>query len=140
MIIAIDTNVLLPLFSAKSHHPEIARALLNGQLTWVVSQSIMSEYEEVVTERCGAHRWGQIERFLSLLSAAHDNVVWANPAFQFHVIADDLDDNKFTDSAITVNADYVISHDCHLDALANAGYKPQPITPEEFIRRHLSSP
>lgn len=138
MIIVIDTNVLLPLFSAKAQHPEIAKALLNGQLKWAVSQSIMSEYEEIVTERSGAQRWQQIQRVLALLRAAHENVTWENPAFQFHVIVDDPDDNKFTDCAITADADYVITCDHHFDALANAGYKPQPITPEEFIRRHLS--
>lgn len=138
MIIVIDTNVLLPLFSAKAKLPEIAKALLNGQIKWAVSQSIMSEYEEIVTERSGIHRWEQVQRFLSLLSAVHDNVVWTAPAFQFHIVAGDPDDNKFTDCAITADADYVITSDHHFDALANAGYKPQPITPEEFIRRHLS--
>lgn len=138
MIIVIDTNVLLPLFSAKAKLPEIARALLNGQIKWAVSQSIISEYEEIVTDRSGNQRWAQVQRFLSLLSAVHDNVVWTAPAFQFHIVAGDPDDNKFTDCAITADADYVITSDHHLDALANAGYKPQPITPEEFIRRHLS--
>lgn len=56
MIIVIDTNVLLSLFSAKAKLPEIAKALLNGQIKWAVSQSIMSEYEEIVTERSGIHR------------------------------------------------------------------------------------
>lgn len=65
-------------------------------------------------------------------------MVWTAPAFQFHIVAGDPDDNKFTDCAITAAADYVITSDHHFDALANAGYKPQPITSEEFVRRHLS--
>ena len=42
------------------------------------------------------------------------------------------------DCAITVGADYLITEDHHFDPLADAGYKPQPINPDEFIRRHLS--
>ena len=49
------------------------------------------------------------------------------------MINNDPDDNKFTDCAITVHADYVITEDKHFAPLANAGYKPQPITPEAFI-------
>jgi hypothetical protein len=32
-----------------------------------------------------------------------------------------------------------IREDSHFDALKSAGYKPQPITPDEFIRLHLSA-
>ena len=53
-------------------------------------------------------------------------------------VAADPDDNRFTDCAITANADYVITGDSHFDPLAGSDYKPQPITPEEFVRRHLT--
>ncbi len=65
-------------------------------------------------------------------------VVFVNPHYQFQIIADDPDDNKFTDCAIAAHADYIITEDKHFAPLANAGYKPQPITPLEFIRLHLS--
>lgn len=32
---------------------------------------------------------------------------------------------------------FVITQDRHFTTLANAGYKPQPISPEAFIRSHL---
>ena len=50
----------------------------------------------------------------------------------------DPDDNKFADCAIATHADYVITQDRHFSTMANAGYKPQPITPEEFIRSYLN--
>lgn len=49
---------------------------------------------------------------------------------------DDPDDNAFTDCAITAGADCIITDDAHFAPLANAGYKPQPITPAEFIERY----
>jgi len=54
-----------------------------------------------------------------------------------YCITADPDDNKSTDCAITVAADFVITEDAHFAALRNVGYKPHPITPEGFIRKHL---
>lgn len=53
------------------------------------------------------------------------------------IITADPDDNKFSDCAITAAADYVITEDAHFEAHRDAGYKPQTITPDEFIRKHL---
>jgi predicted nucleic acid-binding protein len=44
----------------------------------------------------------------------------------------------FTDCAVTAGADYVITDDQHFAALRNAGYKPQPITPGEFISKFVA--
>jgi len=44
--------------------------------------------------------------------------------------------NAFTDCAIAAHADYVITDDRHFAPLANAGYKPQPITPQAFIEQY----
>lgn len=51
------------------------------------------------------------------------------------MVGDDPEDNAFTDCAITIGADFVITEDKHFAPLANAGYKPQPIRPDEFIER-----
>jgi predicted nucleic acid-binding protein len=37
------------------------------------------------------------------------------------------------DCAIAANADFIITNDSDYAPLANAGYKPQPISPEEFM-------
>ena len=46
--------------------------------------------------------------------------------------------NKFADCAIAAEADFIITADSDFNAMRGSGYKPQPITPEEFIRLHLS--
>lgn len=48
-----------------------------------------------------------------------------------------VDDNKFVDCAIAAQADYIITADHHLAALNGSGYKPRPISPQEFIQAHL---
>ena len=136
--VVIDTNVLLPAFAAGSPHSAIIRALQAGRLRWAVSQPILCEYEEMTVARSGAQRWRQVLRVIQLLDLVHQSIIWTNPAYQFQVIPSDPDDNKFTDCAITAHADYVITSDRDFAPLANAGYKPQPISPEEFIRQHLT--
>lgn len=48
-------------------------------------------------------------------------------------------DDAFVDCAIVAEADLIITEDRHFETLRGSGYKPQPITPSEFIQRHLSS-
>ena len=74
---------------------------------------------------------------MNAVHALHGNVRNISPAFRFRLPHADPDDQKFTDCAIAAEADFVITSDRHFDALKGSGYKPQPITPEEFIQRHL---
>lgn len=104
-------------------------------MRWAVSPSVMEEYREIILHKCGAVAWRAMDALFGVLER-RSIVVFVNPHFQFQVIANDPDDNKFTDCAITAHADYVITSDKHFAPLANAGYKPQPITPEAFIERH----
>jgi len=76
-------------------------------------------------------------RLLDLIELTTGTLIRINPQYQFRVIGNDPDDNVFADCAITANADFVITEDRHFAPLANAGYKPQPITPQEFITKYL---
>ena len=137
-LVVIDTNVMLSAFAASSPTVPLFRALRTGRLRLAVSSSILLEYEEIAASRGGVALAARTMHLLSLVSAAYDTILVVNPSFQFHVITEDPDDNKFTDCAITADADFVITEDHHFAPLANAGYKPQSITPVEFIRRYLS--
>lgn len=138
MIVLIDTNVMLPLFSKKPQHAEIIQALIAGRIRLALSQSILSEYAEILIAKMGDARWARVLALLDLL-ARTGRLIAAEPSYEFHIITDDPDDNKFTDCAITAHADYIITEDKDFAALANAGYKPQPTTPQEFIQRHLKA-
>ena len=137
MRLCIDTNALVQLFGRNEIGRPIRDALLAGRLELAVSSDILLEYEEAITLLSGSARWQQIERFLTVLFHLHGNVLFLDPRFRFGVIAADPDDNKFCDCAIAAEADYIITSDHHFDALVSSGYKPRPITPQEFIRRHL---
>ncbi len=76
-------------------------------------------------------------QIITLVALRHGNIVFSSPSFRFHLIAADPDDDKFADCAIAAEADYLITEYRHFDVLKTAGYQPQPITPEESLRRHL---
>ncbi len=140
MIIVLDTNALIRLFGRASPLVSIQDALLRGKLHLAVSTPILLEYEEVTVRYAGVQRWQDVWAFFTLISRLHGSVHHIGPHYRFHTITGDPDDDAFADCAIVSGADHLITSDHHFDALLGSGYKPLPITPEEFIRRHLSNP
>ncbi|MFN0076107.1 MAG: putative toxin-antitoxin system toxin component, PIN family [Prosthecobacter sp.] len=135
MTVCVDTNVLLQARATSHPYGVILDAFIFGSMRWAVSPSVMEEYREIILQKCGTAAWRAMDALFEVLER-RSIVVIVNPHFQFQVIANDPDDNKFTDCAITTGADYVITSDRDFASLANAGYKPQPITPEAFIERY----
>jgi putative PIN family toxin of toxin-antitoxin system len=139
MTVCLDTSIFLQMFGRRQPFYRILRALLDGRIILAVSTEILLEYEEITVKLSGAERWRDMAAFLELLTQLHGNIRQMNPHYRFAVVAADPDDNKFCDCAIAAEADFVVTEDSHFDALKSAGYKPQPITPDEFIRHHLSA-
>ena len=137
MTVCLDTSVFLQIFGRRQPFRPILRALLDGRLTLAVSTEILLEYEEVTTRLSGADRWHDVAALLELLSQLHGNVRQVEPQFRFAVITTDVDDNKFCDCSIAAEADFVITEDNHFEVMKAAGYKPQPLRPDEFISRYL---
>ena len=138
MIVCLDTNtVVQALAEGHSYHP-ILDEWIAGNLTWAVSTSVLVEYEEVLTRMSGPSRWRKLARLMDLAELTSGNLLRVTPSFHFNIITTDPDDNIFTDCAITAGADYLVSEDQHFVLLKNAGYKPQPITPREFIAKFIS--
>ena len=135
MIVCLDTNVLIQ--ARASSHPfgVLLDGFMFGLMDWAVSNRILTEYEEIIAGKAGSAAWASVCRFLDLIDAS-GNLVSISPHFQFRIIGDDPDDNAFTDCAIAAHADYVITDDRHFAPLANAVYKPQPITPQAFIEQY----
>ena len=138
MLVVIDTHVLLRLFGRRGQHRELRDALLDGRVSCAVYTDVLLEYEELVVAKAGREAWENIRQLLRLLSIRYGTVVEVEPTYRFQVISVDPDDNKFTDCAIVANADFVITEDAHFAPLASTGYKPQVISPIEFIQRFLS--
>ena len=137
MIVVIDTNVVLSMFKRGHPNRPIFDAWAAGRLQWAISTETLLEYEE--TAACMTHPAyiALVFQTMDAVESVRQNIVRVSPSFRFHLIVADPDDNKFADCAIAAEADFVITEDHHFDALRGSGYKPQPVTPEAFVRLHL---
>jgi len=135
MTVCVDTNVLIQARSTNHPYGVILDGFMFGLMDLAVSNRVITEYQEIILGKAGVPAWKTLEAFIELIDQS-GNLRRVSPHFQFRVISSDPDDNAFTDCAIATHADYVITEDRDFAPLANAGYKPQPITPEEFIRRY----
>ena len=136
MIVCIDTNTVVQALATRHAFFPILDAWVEGRMTWAVSGGILLEYEEVITRLSGRERWWKLAKLMDLAELTAGNLLRVTPYYQFQIIHDDPDDNLFTDCAISVGADFIITEDKHFVSLAGAGYKPQPIGPQEFMARH----
>jgi len=139
MTVVLDSNTLVQMFGRRSRFAELHRALIDGRLRIAVSTAILLEYEEVICRYADRSRWQDVARLLDLLGKLHGSVQFISPSFHFRTIPNDEDDDAFADCAIAADADCIITSDRHFDALIGSGYKPRPVTPEEFIRRFLTA-
>ena len=136
MTVCVDTNTLIQLFGKRSRFRAIAVAVMDGRIEVAVSTPILLEYEEVAVAMYGPAFAREVVNFLEHASSA-GSVRQCDPRFHFRLIVADPDDDIFADCAIAAVADYIVTEDHHFGAIRNSGYQPQPITPEEFIRRFL---
>lgn len=115
MTVCLDTSVFLQIFGRKQPYHRLLRAILEGQMTLVVSTGILLEYEEMTVKIAGAERWREIAALLELVSRLHGNIQHVESQFRFGVIAADADDNKFCDCAIAAAADFLVTEDRHFN-------------------------
>ena len=138
MIVVMDTNTVLQAMARQNPLRPLIAAWLTGSLVWAVSTDILLEYEEIFTSRSGRTRWVEFAAMLDVMRELHPSKLpMISPAFRFQLISGDADDNKFADCAIAASADFILTEDHHFDVMRGSGYKPQPVTPTEFIRLHL---
>ena len=134
MTVVLDSNALVQMSGQASPHA----ALMEGRLVLAVSTPILLEYEEVIGRYAGRTRWEDVARMLALISLLHGTIREVAPSYRFRTITGDADDDAFADCAIVADADFIVTEDHHFDVMRGSGYKPQPVTPKEFIRLHLS--
>ncbi|MEZ4771920.1 MAG: putative toxin-antitoxin system toxin component, PIN family [Bacteroidia bacterium] len=107
--VILDTNVFLVSLAPGFRFYWVFESLLNNEYELFVSNEILSEYEEKITERFGLDYSDRKLDFLIFLP----NVYLVNPYFNWNLITQDPDDNKFVDCAVAANADFIVSHDKH---------------------------
>jgi len=108
-----DTNILLVSISGKSPYHWIFQSVLNHDFELAVTNDILSEYEEIISNKYSKSVAQNVVRTLLLLS----NVILTNIYFNWNLIKHDRDDDKFADCAIASNSDALITNDKHFNIL-----------------------
>lgn len=129
--VVLDTNVLLVALPTRSQYRPIFDHLLAGQFALVVSNEILTEYEEQIAIR---YDQATVKHLLALLGAL-PNILLIDPYFRWQLIASDHDDDKFVDAAIAANAAYIVTNDRHFDVLGAVAFpKVNTCTAQQFLQ------
>jgi len=129
MRVVIDTNCLLASIPPKSRHYWLYQAFKDEQFEWLISNEILSEYIEKLTDIYSENTAIVV---YSILSVA-PNVNFTEPFFKWQLVELDADDNKFADLTIAGNADYLVTNDKHFNPLKSLDFpKLNIVSIDEF--------
>ena len=127
--IVLDTNCLLMCVSAKSPFHRIWEDFIEGRVAWCISTEILAEYTEVLSRLTSP--W--FAEVIVNTIVNNETTIRVAPAYFFHLIQADPDDNKFVDCAICGNAEYIVSNDAHFKVLNDIEFpKVRVIRIEEY--------
>jgi uncharacterized protein len=111
--LVIDTNIFIAIIGKKSPFRWIFDCLIHGKIQLCVSNEILFEYREILTQKTNEEVAENVIEFLSISPFVEKTEIY----FKFNLIAADKDDNKFVDCAIAANAEYLVSNDKHFQVL-----------------------
>ena len=131
MNIVLDTNCLLMSLSRRSPYYPVWRDFVDGKYTLCISNEILAEYEEILTQKVGA------EIASNVISAILDlpNTKMIQVYYHLRLITADPDDDKFVDCAFKANARYIVTEDRHYDVLKQTPFPfIDVVSIDEFIK------
>jgi putative PIN family toxin of toxin-antitoxin system len=133
--LVLDTNIFLVSLAPNFKYHWIYESLVNNKFEMIVSNEILTEYQEQIVKRYGVKRTEASLDYLLLLP----NVVLKNPSFFWQLVEKDKDDNKFVDCFIAGQCDYIISNDRHIHQIKTNNF-PQisVLNYEEFEKEFRS--
>ncbi len=130
MNIVLDTNCLLMSLSRRSCYYPIWRNFVDGKYTLCVTNEILAEYEEILTQKVGQQIASNIIQALFDLP----NTRMVQVYYPLRLITADPDDDKFVDCAFKANAKYIVTQDHHYDVLRNIPFPQiEVLNIDEFL-------
>lgn len=129
MRVVLDTNGFISCIGKRSPYRNVFDAFLNKTYSLCLSSEVLLEYEEKFLLF-----WGSTVTYNllnTLLTASNTSL--HDIFFNFLLVHGDANDNKFADTYIASNADYLVSNDNKLLALRKINFPPvRVITLQEF--------
>jgi len=132
--VVLDTNILLVSISSKSKYHWVFRRLLQQDFQIVITNEVLTEYEEIISRKYSVTVAKDVIRTLLLLP----NVIKSDVYYNWLLITGDADDNKFADCAIAANADYIVTNDRHFNVLKEVEFPSVSVINIEQFRVLLS--
>ncbi|MBF9143742.1 putative toxin-antitoxin system toxin component, PIN family [Hymenobacter properus] len=128
--LVVDTNCLLASINPRGAYFKLYELFISKAFEWVISNEILTEYEEQVTRRYSAATAQQVHEVLLTAS----NTYLQEAYYKWQLIEADPDDNKFADVAIAANADYLVTNDRHFEVLKGLEFPRVPVVSlQEFL-------
>lgn len=132
--VVLDTNCLVMALSKHSDYYPVWNGIRIGKYILCVSNDIMQEYREIITQKTNKVVADNVIRLL----AESPFVEYIDPHYHLELIQADPDDNKFVDCAFAANATYIVSNDHHFDVLRTIEFpKIQVLKLIEFLQTLL---
>lgn len=132
--VVLDTNVLVSgLIVSQGPSAKILDATQKGELETITSNSLLQELSEVIARPHIVRKYPRVtEHAESVIDylRTHSTIVEGKPSQQ--IIKDDPDDDFVIACALDGKADYIVSGDPHLLALAQYG-KIKILSPRQFV-------
>lgn len=129
--VVIDTNSLVVSLPKKSEFRPIFDALIDGEIKLLVTTEILNEYAEVLERKMSPIVSFNVTEMLTQLENTEKIEVY----YRWHLINQDLDDNKFVDCAVSGNAKFIVTDDRHYDVLKSIKFPSvEIIKTEDFLQ------
>ena len=130
MRVVLDTNVLMRSIGRQSAFRPIFDAFLVKRFELVISVSILLEYEEVLADRNGP----LVGAGVVALLLTRTNVRRQRISYDFRLVEDDPDDDKFVNAYIAGQADYLVTDDRHFRTVLAAKFPAvRVVSAEAFL-------
>ncbi len=113
MRIVLDTNCFLAILPKQSLYRPVFNAYREGKFELAISTEILEEYAEIFEQKMTA----EISENIIELILKQPNSIKTEIFYRWGLIISDYDDNKFVDTAISSNADFIITLDRHYKVL-----------------------
>lgn len=132
MRVVLDCNILVMCLTSRSPYHVVYQALITGKFDLIITEDILFEYAEIIQQKYGLSTAAAFLSLLTELPNVHSQFVY----YKWNLIEADPDDNKYVDSAIAGQAEYLVTEDKHFAALKQITF-PQVNTMsiDDFVKK-----
>ena len=133
MRLVLDTISVLQSIAHWSRYHELWLSILDGRNQLCVTTEILNEYAEIIERKTNA----QFSSLAIEVIINNPNTLFIHTFYNFNLIQQDPDDNKFVDCAVAAGAKFIVSNDHHYDILKDIVFPRIEVIPIEKMMKFL---